>query len=72
MANQPSTDDDRLIDITEVCELTCVHRTTIHRLIQRGAFPRGVKLGVSVRWRRRVVLDWIAAKEAAANPVSAA
>jgi len=49
-----------LLDVDEVCEIVGLSRRSIYRLADRGAMPRGLRLGGSRRWRRAEVLAWIA------------
>ncbi|WPZ28509.1 AlpA family phage regulatory protein [Sulfitobacter sp. OXR-159] len=43
--------EDRLIDIKTVCETLCRSRASIYRDIQRGDFPKPIKLRGSSRWK---------------------
>jgi predicted DNA-binding transcriptional regulator AlpA len=49
-----------LIDKHAVAALLGVSWRHVDRLRDRGAMPPPVRLGASVRWDRRVILDWIA------------
>jgi predicted DNA-binding transcriptional regulator AlpA len=42
---------DSLVDINTVSLTLCRSRASIYRDIQRGDFPRPIKLGGSSRWR---------------------
>jgi predicted DNA-binding transcriptional regulator AlpA len=42
---------DHFIDINTVCSALCRSRASIYRDIQRGDFPKPIKLGGSSRWR---------------------
>ncbi|MDB2579293.1 AlpA family phage regulatory protein [Tateyamaria sp.] len=42
---------DQLIDIKTICQTLCRSRASIYRDIQRGDFPKPIKLGSSSRWR---------------------
>ncbi|EDZ46947.1 transcriptional regulator, AlpA family [Rhodobacterales bacterium Y4I] len=42
---------DHLIDIKTVCATLCRSRASLYRDIQRGEFPKPIKLGNSSRWR---------------------
>jgi predicted DNA-binding transcriptional regulator AlpA len=48
-----------LIDKHAVAALLGVSWRHVDRLRDRGAMPKPVKLGASVRWDRRGILDWI-------------
>ena len=41
----------KLVDITTVCDTLCRSRASIYRDINRGDFPKPIKLGNSSRWR---------------------
>jgi len=43
--------NDQLVTIKTVCKVLCRSRASVYRDIQRGNFPRPVKLGYSSRWR---------------------
>lgn len=42
---------DRLVDIKTVCTTLARSRASIYRDIERGDFPKPIKLGGSSRWR---------------------
>lgn len=42
---------DKLVIIITVYELLCRSRASIYRDIQRGDFPKPIKLDQSLRWR---------------------
>jgi len=42
---------DKLVSIKTVSETLCRSRASIYRDIQRGEFPKPIKLGASSRWR---------------------
>lgn len=44
--------NNSLVDIKTVCATLCRSRASIYRDIQRGDFPKPIKLGGSSRWRR--------------------
>ena len=50
----------RLISLEETMFLTGLSRSLIYDLIERGLFPRGVRVGLRVvRWFEHEVLAWI-------------
>lgn len=52
MSIEPAIPDlDVLVDLKTVCSSLCRSRASIYRDIERGAFPRPIKLGHSSRWR---------------------
>ena len=58
-------DEQRLVDIDYLAELTGLSKPTLWRHHESGTLPRGCKIGRSVRWRLRTgdpktgILDWI-------------
>ncbi|WP_170449179.1 helix-turn-helix transcriptional regulator [Ruegeria arenilitoris] len=49
--NPPLQIKDKLVDIRTVCATLCRSRASIYRDIERGEFPKPIKLGHSSRWR---------------------
>lgn len=55
------TAPDRLIKLPDVERLTGLRRSAIYERIQRGAFPRSVKIGKrSATWSEAAIQAWIA------------
>jgi predicted DNA-binding transcriptional regulator AlpA len=50
-----------LLDVNGVSSLGIGSTRHIYRLSDAGRMPAPVKLGALVRWRRREIMDWIAA-----------
>ena len=51
---------DRLLRRREVERITGMSRASIYRLMQRGEFPRPVKVGsTAVRWKKSDIAAWI-------------
>ena len=51
---------DRLLRLREVKEITGMSRSHIYRLMQKGDFPRPVRIGpTAVRWRESEVNAWV-------------
>jgi excisionase family DNA binding protein len=48
-----------LITVKEVSEMLGISERTIYRLSDAGDMPSPVKLGSSVRWRRKELESWI-------------
>ena len=48
-----------LVDATVVAELLGISPRTVWRLLSAGKLPKPVRLGRSVRWRKRLVEDWV-------------
>ena len=61
---------DRIVRITEVCEITGLSRTTIWRRINDGSFPPSIPLGPQGTrargWRLSNIQTWIDTIAAAA------
>ncbi len=53
-------EEDRLLNVKEVSALLGVSRTTLHRLVSAGNFPKPVRVGKRAsRWRQSEVLVWM-------------
>lgn len=48
-----------LLDVSEVSELIGRSNSTIYADVKKGAFPEGIKLGSSTRWKKTEVLAWV-------------
>lgn len=48
-----------LLTVSEVSELIGRSTSTIYADVKKGAFPEGIKLGSSTRWKKTEVLAWI-------------
>jgi prophage regulatory protein len=60
------TSSDRLIKLPDFEKLTGLRRSAIYERIQRGAFPKSVKVGVrSATWSHAAVQAWISERLAA-------
>jgi prophage regulatory protein len=57
--------NDKLITIHTICETLCRSRASIYRDIQRGDFPKPIKLGHSSRWRLSDLNNLLEGPEAA-------
>lgn len=49
---------NRLIRVTDVCEIVGLKRAAIYQRIARGDFPPPVKIGRASRWPEEQVLAW--------------
>jgi predicted DNA-binding transcriptional regulator AlpA len=49
----------RLINLDAVARWLGVSHRHIYRLVDRGAMPKPVRLGVAVRWDSEVIRSWI-------------
>lgn len=56
------TDDNMLIDEAAFCALASLKPSTVRKQRMTGSGPPFVKVGRSVRYRRKDVLDWIASR----------
>ena len=62
----PRRSNDRLIKLPDVEKLTGLRRSAIYERIQRGTFPKCVKVGVrSATWSYVAVQAWISERLAA-------
>ena len=60
---------EKLLPIGSVCESTGMRRSYIYDHMQKGDFPRSVRIGPrSVRWKLSDVQRWIAERSQAASP----
>ena len=65
-AQSDSAEIDVLVDLKTVCHALCRSRAGIYRDIERGSFPRPLKIGQSSRWRSSELRAFIAAASARA------
>ena len=57
---------DRLLRRRQVEEITSISRSSIYRLMQKGEFPRPVKIGpAAVRWRASDLTAWLESRPVA-------
>ncbi len=57
---------DRLLRRRDVERITCMSRASIYRLMQKGDFPRPVKVGsAAVRWKESDIAAWIESRPVA-------
>lgn len=57
---------DKLIRRPQVQEITGLSRSSIYDQMERGTFPRPLRIGSrAVAWRESEVLDWMNTREAA-------
>jgi prophage regulatory protein len=63
-----STEQDRLLRISEVEEIVGIKRAMIYRLIRRGAFPQQFKPGgYASRWSEAEIRAWRKQQRAATD-----
>ena len=57
---------DAILRLPDVVKITGVCRTVIYEMVQRGEFPKPVKLSVrSIGWRASEVDAWLSSLKAA-------
>lgn len=61
--SRAESDDEQLMVISEVAELTRQPESTLRWMRHRGRGPQGFVLGKRLVWRRSVVLAWIKQQE---------
>ncbi|MBX9916896.1 MAG: AlpA family phage regulatory protein [Nitrosomonas sp.] len=61
-SQNPSTTQERLINLDEVESITGFKSSYIYSKIQKGLFPQPVKIGTTSRWRESQVLAWVHAQ----------
>lgn len=49
----------RFINPSEVATMLGISRAALYSHCDRGNFPKPVRIGVSLRWREDIVLDWL-------------
>ncbi|HDU8567272.1 TPA: AlpA family transcriptional regulator [Morganella morganii] len=54
--------DDPLVDMKEITKLTGLTDKWFYKLIQKGQFPKPIKLGCSSRWLKSEVEAWLQAR----------
>ena len=55
-----STQENRIVRLPEVMQLTGLSKATIHRRYRDGTFPRPLRLGPqSIGWWRMEILEWL-------------
>ena len=64
--NVPTPLIDRIVDEAECQHITSLSRTSLWRLMQRGKFPRKIRIGPNrTGWKLSSILAWLAEREAA-------
>ena len=56
------THEDWLMNIEELCSLLSLSRAKVYRMVRQGELPY-VRLGGSIRFRYRALLDWMKGRE---------
>jgi excisionase family DNA binding protein len=65
MSRESNENDDHLLLLEEVAEITRLSASTLRWLRHRGEGPPGFKMGRRVMFRRTAVLEWIREHEQA-------
>ena len=60
MPSRTKKQNQELLTVPEVAEICGISPESVRRLTDRGAMPRPVRLGRSVRYRRTEIKGWIA------------
>ena len=53
--------DDDILTLKEICDLLRVHPSTVYKLVREGRIP-SFRIGSEWRFRKDVILRWIAEK----------
>lgn len=59
MIDNPVTDDERLLRLSEVENMTGFKKSFIYEQGEKGNFPRRRKIGQSARWVLSEVIEWM-------------
>ncbi|ATF55656.1 AlpA family transcriptional regulator [Morganella morganii] len=54
--------DDPLVEMKEITKLTGLTDKWFYKLIQKGQFPKPIKLGNRSRWLTSEIEDWLQAR----------
>ncbi|CAI1016793.1 MULTISPECIES: helix-turn-helix transcriptional regulator [Serratia] len=57
--NTPDLMNDKLVDMVFITEFTGLSNKWFYKLIQKGEFPKPIKLGRSSRWLISEVEQWV-------------
>ena len=58
--------EPRILRLPQVERLTSLSKATLYRMMNSGAFPRPIKLGMrAVGWRRDEIDRWLGSRERA-------
>ncbi|WP_338341893.1 MULTISPECIES: helix-turn-helix transcriptional regulator [unclassified Shinella] len=55
-------EQDRFIDISEVCRLVGLQRSKLYQMIRADALPKPIKLGGASRWSLIEINAWMSAR----------
>ena len=61
-------DDQDILTVKELCELLRLHPSTVYKLVREGKIP-GFRIGNEWRFRRDVIMRWMAEKSISAGQV---
>ena len=59
MIESPVVDDERLLRLSEVENMTGFKKSFIYKQGEKGNFPRRRKIGQSARWVLSEVIEWM-------------
>lgn len=71
MSDQTQPNTDRLLTQTQVLDRIPVTRGTLYHWRKAGTFPLPIRIGNRTMWRESAITEWIAAREAESQRVSA-
>ena len=61
------TQNERLVRFPELCEIIGLTRSAVYKSMERGDFPKPLKItNKTVAWRMSTIQEWIASREVAA------
>ena len=54
---------EKLLSVRQVCEMTCLPRSSLYVLMRRGEFPEPIRVSQkTVRWKLTEVEAWISSR----------
>lgn len=64
MADDPKSNDDRLLTLAEVEAILSIKKSKIYAMIAASEFPAALKIGGATRWSSQEISSWIAGLKA--------
>ena len=59
MIENPVTEDERLLRLSEVENMTGFKKSFIYEQGEKGNFPKRIRIGQSARWARSEIVKWM-------------
>lgn len=59
MIENPVTEDERFLTLSEVEYMTGFKKTFIYEHGEKGNFPKRIRIGQSARWARSEIVKWM-------------